>query len=150
MGRMRLSACLESRSQTGGFPFAEAMTVGYERLAADPALLGWWTYLFVLTSDTILIGSGGFAGNPDKQGRLEIGYAIAPSYQKRGFGHRSCGGAYRVRISPSTCSNRARAHAARFQYFCASVAETRNAENWQRARSGRRRGLGVVDTPKRL
>ncbi len=69
----------------GWLAFPEAMTVGYERLATNSALLGWWTYLFVLAGEALLIGNGGFVGLPDEEGRVEIGYAIAPGYQRRGL-----------------------------------------------------------------
>jgi ribosomal-protein-alanine N-acetyltransferase len=57
----------------------------YERLKADPDMLGWWTYLFVHVEDGVLIGPGGYKGRPDEEGVVEIGYAIVPSYRGRGL-----------------------------------------------------------------
>jgi RimJ/RimL family protein N-acetyltransferase len=61
------------------------MRPSYERLKAQPSLLGWWTYLFVHKADRTLVGLGGYKGEPDVEGRVEIGYSIAPGYQRRGL-----------------------------------------------------------------
>ncbi|ASC70185.1 putative N-acetyltransferase YjdG [Halomicronema hongdechloris C2206] len=45
----------------------------------------WWTHLFILNDSRLVIGYGGYKGNPDADGIVEIGYAIAPSYQRQGF-----------------------------------------------------------------
>ena len=69
-----------------GFPAArEAMMPGYEYLKSHPAALGWWTYLIVHTADNTLIGLGGFKGEADQDGMVEIGYSIAPAYRERGL-----------------------------------------------------------------
>ena len=69
-----------------GFAAAkEAMAPAYEHLKSYPSLLGWWTYLFIHVADSTLIGLGGFKGAPDASGAVEIGYAIAPSYRRRGL-----------------------------------------------------------------
>ena len=49
------------------------------RREADP----WGAHLF-LDADGALVGFGGFKGPPDR-GRVEIGYAVAPSRQGRGI-----------------------------------------------------------------
>ncbi len=69
-----------------GFAAArEAMAPAYERLKSHPSILGWWTYLFVHGADKTLIGVGGFKGEADENGAVEIGYSIAPSYRGRGL-----------------------------------------------------------------
>lgn len=69
-----------------GFPAAqEAMQPSYEYLKAHPSALGWWTYLFIHKADRTLIGLGGFKGPVDEEGMVEIGYAIAPAYRRRGL-----------------------------------------------------------------
>jgi ribosomal-protein-alanine N-acetyltransferase len=69
-----------------GWPhFPEALPMGYKWLKRDPALLGWWTYLFIHRAEQMLIGSGGFKGRANENGMVEIGYEIAPSYRERGF-----------------------------------------------------------------
>ena len=69
-----------------GFEAArEAMRPGYEHLKAHPEILGWWTYLFVHKPDRTLIGLGGFKGPVTEDGMVELGYAIAPAYRRRGL-----------------------------------------------------------------
>lgn len=63
----------------------EAMPYSYEYLKTHPNALGWWTYLFIHAADRTLIGLGGFKGVADGQGMVEIGYNIAPIYQRRGL-----------------------------------------------------------------
>lgn len=50
---------------------------------ADAA--NWWMYFFVHTADRKLVGSGGFKGKPDDAGMVEIGYAVAPAYRRKGL-----------------------------------------------------------------
>ncbi|MFN0159060.1 MAG: GNAT family N-acetyltransferase [Bacteroidota bacterium] len=69
-----------------GFPdAASAMAPAHEFLKKNPTALGWWTYLFIHRQDNMLIGLGGFKGAANEVGMVEIGYAIATSYQKRGL-----------------------------------------------------------------
>ncbi len=69
-----------------GFDAAqEAMRPAYEHLKAHPEILGWWTYLFVHKPDRTLIGLGGFKGPVTEDGMVELGYAIAPGYRRRGL-----------------------------------------------------------------
>lgn len=69
-----------------GFDAAqEAMRPSYEHLKSHPEILGWWTYLFVHKPDQTLIGLGGFKGLVNDDGMVELGYAIAPVYRRRGL-----------------------------------------------------------------
>jgi RimJ/RimL family protein N-acetyltransferase len=52
---------------------------------STPEILGWWTYLFVHNPDQKLIGLGGFKGPVNEEGMVELGYAIAPAYRRRGL-----------------------------------------------------------------
>lgn len=63
----------------------EAMSYSYEYLKSHPGALGWWTYLFIHGADNALIGLGGFKGEADPSGTVEIGYSIAPGYRRRGL-----------------------------------------------------------------
>ena len=60
-----------------------------EQLKQDPALVGWLSWYWVLrrtgTEEALLIGSGGFKGQPQPDGAIEIGYSILPQYQGRGY-----------------------------------------------------------------
>ncbi|HWW02446.1 MAG TPA: GNAT family N-acetyltransferase [Candidatus Acidoferrum sp.] len=46
-----------------------------------------WKHGFVLVhlADNAVIGAGGYKGPPDAEGIVEIGYAVAPGYQGRGY-----------------------------------------------------------------
>jgi len=71
-----------------GFPGSasvETMRSLHEHLKANPAVLGWWMYLFVHAEDKMLVGQGGYKGRADETGRVEIGYAIVPAYRRRGL-----------------------------------------------------------------
>ena len=69
-----------------GFDAAkEAMPPSYRYLKAHPSAHGWWTYLFVHRADNALVGVGGFKGEPDEAGTVEIGYSVAPGYRRRGL-----------------------------------------------------------------
>jgi ribosomal-protein-alanine N-acetyltransferase len=65
--------------------FPESMPHGYEILKADATAANWGFHLFVHTVDRVLIGEGGFKGKPDREGVVEIGYALVPEYRLRGF-----------------------------------------------------------------
>lgn len=69
-----------------GFEAArEAMQPAYDYLKSHPSVLGWWTYLFIHKPDCTLIGLGGFKGEVNAEGMVELGYAIAPPYRRRGL-----------------------------------------------------------------
>lgn len=69
-----------------GFEAAqEAMKPSYQHLRSHPEILGWWTYLFVHKPDQTLIGLGGFKGVANEEGMVELGYAVAPAYRRRGL-----------------------------------------------------------------
>jgi [ribosomal protein S5]-alanine N-acetyltransferase len=64
------------------------LTYRLAQLDADPTLLRWLARAMVLTDDDgrrLMIGTIGFHGAPDEQGRLEVGYRIEPEYRRRGY-----------------------------------------------------------------
>lgn len=65
--------------------FPEAIPYAYASLKADPASRDWATYLFIHTHDKVLIGWGGFKGQADASGTVELGYEIIPEYRNRGL-----------------------------------------------------------------
>jgi ribosomal-protein-alanine N-acetyltransferase len=81
----RLEHLLDVRCAEGWVQFPESMQFAYDYLLANPAALGWWTYLFIHKHDKLLLGCGGFSGPPNADGVVEIGYAIAPSCRGQGW-----------------------------------------------------------------
>jgi len=62
------------------------------QLDVDPSILPWLGRAMVLTDEAgtrSVIGSIGFHGAPDDQGRVEIGYRVEPEYRRRGFARES-------------------------------------------------------------
>ena len=55
-------------------------------LLERPESRGWFGWLWLHTADGELIGHGGFKGEPDASGAVEIGYALVPSRQGQGYG----------------------------------------------------------------
>jgi RimJ/RimL family protein N-acetyltransferase len=45
----------------------------------------WRDYFFVHPRGRALVGNGGFTGDPDDSGVVEIGYEIAPEHRNRGY-----------------------------------------------------------------
>lgn len=60
------------------------------QLDADPSIRRWLGRCMVLTDESgerRVIGTIGFHGPPDEQGRLEVGYSVEAAYRRRGFAH---------------------------------------------------------------
>ncbi len=58
------------------------------QLAVDPSLRGWLGRAMVVDTEAggrEVIGSIGFHGPPDSEGRLEVGYSVDPRYRRQGF-----------------------------------------------------------------
>jgi RimJ/RimL family protein N-acetyltransferase len=55
------------------------------KLLRNEAPAEWLSYLIIHTLENALIGLGGYKGEPDETGTVEIGYGIAPIYRGRGF-----------------------------------------------------------------
>lgn len=48
----------------------------------------WTLYYFTRVNDgsrPTLIGAGGYKGNPDESGTVELGYGVLPEFQRQGF-----------------------------------------------------------------
>lgn len=64
------------------------------QLSADPSIRQWLGRAIVFVGedgDRHVVGSIGFHGPPDSEGRLEIGYSIDPPYRRRGFASEAIG-----------------------------------------------------------
>ena len=79
--------------------FPETVPRVYEFLKSDPTPPEWGYHLFVHATDRALIGEGGYKGRPDKEGMVEIGYAIVPEYRRRGFAFEAARGLTRHAFS---------------------------------------------------
>src|ERR671921_2918693 len=66
------------------FPEAFSSPDGGPRRSERPPT-DWRDYFFVHSRGRSLVGNGGFAGDPDDSGVVEIGYEIAPEHRNRGF-----------------------------------------------------------------
>jgi len=58
------------------------------QLALDPAIHEWLGRLMVLEGSDgrrRVIGSIGFHGPPDSEGRVEVGYRVEPEYRRQGY-----------------------------------------------------------------
>jgi RimJ/RimL family protein N-acetyltransferase len=64
--------------------FPQALRRIRDAVEADPDSTRWGTRLFVLDTPSTLVGWGGFKGAP-RDGVIELGYAIAPSWEGRGL-----------------------------------------------------------------
>lgn len=63
----------------------QAFSYAYDKLSDNPDEEGWWTYLPILESENMLIGTCGYKGKPDENGIVEIGYEVAESYRNKGL-----------------------------------------------------------------
>ena len=80
--RTKFSQLLELDLPEGWPEFPEAFGTD-----APQAEAPWTGYLFL--ADGKLVGNGGFAGSPDPEGTVEIGYEIAPEYRNQGHATRA-------------------------------------------------------------
>ena len=64
--------------------FPGAVRRARDAVAADPGGARWGMRLFVAGAPRTLVGFGGFKG-PPREGAVELGYAIAPSWEGRGL-----------------------------------------------------------------
>jgi ribosomal-protein-alanine N-acetyltransferase len=92
-GRDTLAAALRARVPDAWPPEvfeADDVERVREQLVAHPALAEWTLYYVVQRStveatEATLIGLAGFVGPPTSDGAVEIGYAILPDFQGRGY-----------------------------------------------------------------
>jgi RimJ/RimL family protein N-acetyltransferase len=85
---VRLAKLLHAAVAQDWAGFPESLPALLEARRRDPHS-PWGTLFFLLEEPRTLIGMGGYKGEPDEQGVVEIGYAIAPAYQRRGFATRA-------------------------------------------------------------
>jgi [ribosomal protein S5]-alanine N-acetyltransferase len=56
-----------------------------ELLQHDPKSFPWMLWIIVAKAENAVIGDAGFKGRPDKNGVVEIGYSMLPSYRGQGY-----------------------------------------------------------------
>jgi ribosomal-protein-alanine N-acetyltransferase len=83
-GRDELARALGCEVAEGWDVFGGALRRARGALADDPGSARWGMRLFVLDEPRTLVGFGGFKGAP-RDGVVELGYAIAPSWEGRGL-----------------------------------------------------------------
>ncbi len=55
------------------------------QVEADPASAVWITRAIVDADRRLVVGRAGFHGPPDEAGMVEVGYAVDPAFQRRGY-----------------------------------------------------------------
>jgi ribosomal-protein-alanine N-acetyltransferase len=63
----------------------DVMTWFRDAIAADPAIRPWFFYWVIDRRQRRLVGSAGFAGRPDPEGRVLIGYSTYPAEKGKGY-----------------------------------------------------------------
>lgn len=79
-----LAALLQLSLPVGWPQFPEAFSLPRDQSSSEAS--EWGGYFFIDPLNKALVGSGGFHGQPDETGNVEIGYEIAPEYWNRGLG----------------------------------------------------------------
>jgi len=88
-GASALAEALSCRVPDDWPPPLSEDTQGFweEALEADPELVGWATWYWLLAGDAAppeLVGYGGFTGRP-AEGACEVGYSVVESHHRRGI-----------------------------------------------------------------
>ena len=86
-GHEALAAALGVTVPEGWPPeFLDEPSVQYtlHQLELGSAHADWWTHYIVLRDEQVLVGVVGYKG-PPRQGIVEVGYSVMPSYRRRGI-----------------------------------------------------------------
>jgi ribosomal-protein-alanine N-acetyltransferase len=88
------------------------------QLEKGAAVPGWWNWYAVLKTEQTLVGTGGFAGQPDSEGTVTLGYSVVPGFEGQGYATELVSGL----LAWFAASKRgARVHATTFERHYASV-----------------------------
>jgi RimJ/RimL family protein N-acetyltransferase len=84
--KRELAAILRVTVPDGWPHFPEAFSLpANESHRSERSPTDWPGYYFIHPQERALIGNGGFTGEPDDSGTVEIGFEIAPEHRNRGF-----------------------------------------------------------------
>jgi len=84
---------VEPTSEWPSDDLAEVLPLFLEQLVDDETNVGWVSWYFVdrASSPSRLVGGGGFKGQPDDEGTVEIGYETVPSRRRLGIATEAVG-----------------------------------------------------------
>jgi len=80
-----LADLLRVKIGEGWLHFPEVIAYVRKTLEKDPEAGSWGMQFFIHKPDNTLIGTGGYKGAADAEGMVELGYSIAPGYQRQGL-----------------------------------------------------------------
>jgi RimJ/RimL family protein N-acetyltransferase len=84
-GRNALERSLGVSVAEGWEGFPEALPILRASHEKNPEGDEWGSSFFIELEGPTLVGFGGFKGSPSPDGVVEIGYAIAPAFRRRGL-----------------------------------------------------------------
>jgi ribosomal-protein-alanine N-acetyltransferase len=62
-----------------------------DQIAADPAAAGFGVWIVLVREPRTAVGSAGFLGPADRDGTVEVGYGIHPSFRGQGYATEAAG-----------------------------------------------------------
>lgn len=80
-----LAALLGVTVAAGWSGFPDALPILQASYQEHPGARRWGSLFFIAQQGSMLVGFGGFKGRPSSEGVVEIGYAIAPAFQRKGL-----------------------------------------------------------------
>ncbi|WP_163103196.1 GNAT family N-acetyltransferase [Peribacillus alkalitolerans] len=85
--RLNIIACTQENTANvnNQYKLGPHIDMHLKELTLNPTTLGWGVWLVLLKDTNQVIGDIGFKGKPDHQGKVEIGYGIAPTSQRNGY-----------------------------------------------------------------
>lgn len=87
--RLKLIPCtkvsISMLSTSKEYEMGQHINMYLGELREDPTLLGWGVWFVIDQENNNIIGDIGFKGKPNSANTVEIGYAIVPSAQGKGY-----------------------------------------------------------------